>query len=70
MRMITIVGLLIAGSILAGCQSGSNESLGDLGASMQGGLGRDTYGTNRRMDVYGGATAPTMPSIGARGYGR
>jgi hypothetical protein len=70
MRILTIVGLLVAGSILAGCQSGSNESLSDLGASMQGGLGRDTYGTNRRMDVYGGVTAPTMPSIGARGYGR
>jgi hypothetical protein len=70
MRILTIVGLLVAGSILAGCQSGSNESLSDLGSSMQGGLGRDTYGTNRRMDVYGGVTAPTMPSIGARGYGR
>ncbi len=70
MRVLTIVGLLVAGSFLAGCQSGSNESLDDIGGSMSGGLGRDTYGTNRRMDVYGGATAPTLPTIGAPGYGK
>jgi hypothetical protein len=72
MRILTIVSLLVAGSFLAGCQgsSSSSDSLGDLGASMQGGLGRDTFGTNRRMDVYGGVTAPTMPTIGASGYGK
>lgn len=69
MRLLTIAGLLLAGSFLAGCQS-SGDSFGDLGASMSGGLGRDTYGTNRRMDVYGGATAPSMPTIGAPGYGK
>ena len=70
MRLLIIVGLLVAGSFLAGCQSSSNESLDDISGSMSGGLGRDTYGTNRRMDVYGGATAPTLPTIGAPGYGK
>jgi hypothetical protein len=70
MRILTIVGLLVAGSFLAGCQSGSSDAMGDISSSMSGGLGRDTYGTNRRMDVYGGATAPTLPTIGAPGYGK
>jgi hypothetical protein len=70
MRILTIVGLLVAGSLLAGCQSSSNDSLSDIQSSMSGGLGRDTYGTNRRLDVYGGTTAPTLPTIGAPGYGK
>jgi hypothetical protein len=70
MRILTIVGLLVAGTLLAGCQSSSNESLEDLSGSMSGGLGRDTYGTNRRMDVYGGTTAPSLPTIGRPGYGK
>jgi hypothetical protein len=71
MRILTIVGLIVAGSLLAGCQSNSgNDAMSDLSSSMSGGLGRDTYGTNRRMDVYGGATAPSLPTIGAPGYGK
>ena len=71
MRILTIVGLLVAGSFLAGCQSGgSSDAMSDLSSSMSGGLGRDTYGTNRRMDVYGGATAPTLPTMGRAGYGK
>ncbi|NNM71391.1 hypothetical protein [Enterovirga aerilata] len=71
MRIITLIGLLVAGSLLAGCQSSSgDDAMGDLSSSMSGALGRDTYGTNRRMDVYGGATAPTLPTIGAPGYGK
>ena len=70
MRILTILGLLVAGSFLAGCQSGSNDAMSDISSSMSGGLGRDTYGTNRRMDVYGGATAPSLPTIGAPGYGK
>jgi hypothetical protein len=70
MRAFTIIGLLLAGALLAGCQSSSSDSLDDLSGSMSGGLGRDTYGTNRRMDVYGGATAPSLPTIGQPGYGK
>lgn len=69
MRILTIIGLLAAGIFTSGCQS-AGDSFGDLGASMSGGLGRDTYGTNRRMDVYGGTTAPSLPTIGAPGYGK
>lgn len=69
MRILTILSMLTASALLAGCQS-AGDSFGDLGASMSGGLGRDTYGTNRRMDVYGGTTAPTMPTISAPGYGK
>lgn len=69
MRILTFATLLAAAGLLAGCQN-TSDSLGDLGSSMSGGVGRDTFGTNRRMDVYGGTTAPTMPTFGARGYGR
>lgn len=69
MRILTLLSLLTASALLAGCQS-TSDSFGDLGASMSGGLGRDTYGTNRRMDVYGGTTAPTMPTISTPGYGK
>lgn len=65
---------LAASLALAGCGSSAerrSESFGgSLGSSFEGGLGRDTYGTNRRMDVYGGATAPSLPTIGAPGYGK
>lgn len=65
---------LLASTALAGCSSSSerraDEFGSSLGSSFEGGLNRDTYGTNRRMDVYGGVTAPTMPTIGARGYGK
>ncbi len=66
MRILTLITLLTAGAVLSGCQSASD----DIGSSFSGGLGRDTYGTNRRLDVYGGTTAPTLPTIGALGYGK
>ena len=69
MRILAILALLLGAPALAGCQS-SGDAFGDLGDSMSGGLGRDTYGSNRRMDVYGGATAPSLPSIGAAGKGK
>jgi hypothetical protein len=68
MRRLSLLAILVP-LALAGCQSGG-EQLGDLGASFEGSLGRDTQGTNRRMDVYGGVTSPTMPTISARGYGK
>jgi hypothetical protein len=70
MRIVTIIGLLVASSLLAGCQSSSNDAMSDVSSSMSGGFGRDINGTNRRMDVYGGATAPSLPTIGAPGYGK
>ncbi|MDB5511607.1 MAG: hypothetical protein JWR08_1090 [Enterovirga sp.] len=69
MRILTVAVLLAASQILAGCQS-AGESAGDVGSSFEGGLGRDTYGTNRRLDVYGGTTSPTLPSIGVPGRGK
>lgn len=63
--------LLLAGA-LAGCQSASGDgsSVGS-GASEFGrslgtrfGSSTDTLGTQRRMDVYGGATAPVLPTAG------
>ena len=71
-------GLLLASALLAGCtsldegRSSARSSLGDVGSSIGGGFGRntDTYGTQRRMDVYGGSTAPVLPTIGAPGYGK
>ena len=69
MRILAVLALLAGAPLLSACQS-SQDAFGDLGASMSGGLGRDTYGTNRRMDVYGGTTAPSLPSIGTPGYGK
>lgn len=77
MRPLALAILLLAA--LAACSSardGSGEggaSLGDLGSSISGGFGRntDTYGTQRRVDVYGGSsTAPSLPSIGSPGFGK
>ena len=34
------------------------------------GRSADTLGTQRRMDVYGGATAPVLPTMGAVGFGK
>lgn len=70
MRFLTLLALLLP-CMLAGCQSsGGGDEFGDLGASFQGGLGRDTQGTNRRLDVYGGVTSPTLPTISRSGYGK
>ena len=74
MRIFTLA-LALSGLFLSGC-TGSGESgsfssgLNDLGSSIGGGFGRDTYGTNRRVDVYGGSTSPSLPSIGTPGLGK
>ncbi len=65
MRIILTAALLAASAALAGCQS-AGDAASDLGSSLSGGLGRDTFGTNRRVDVYGGTTSPTLPTIGRR----
>lgn len=67
--------LLLAGSLAACTSTGESRGTGrtmgeELGSS---GFRRssDTFGTNeRRMDVYGGATAPVLPTIGAPGFGK
>ena len=76
--MRTIAIALLLTFTLSGCGSlrevgeESGASIGDLGSSFRGGLGQntDTYGTMRRVDVYGGSTAPSLPSIGTPGLGK
>jgi hypothetical protein len=58
---------------LGACSSGGGGSglsgLSDNGYVVSG-RSADTLGTQRRMDVYGGATAPVLPTMGAVGYGK
>jgi hypothetical protein len=63
--------LLVSALAVSGCTS-TGSGLGDLGDSIGSNVGRssDTYGTNRRPDVYGATTAPSLPSIGAPGLGK
>lgn len=68
---LRIAGLGIAAILLSACTGAGNRSAADAGA----GPGRfnrstDTLGTQRRMDVYGGATAPVLPTMGAIGSGK
>lgn len=70
MRLALLAALLV-GPLLSGCAGGSDQ-LDDFSSSMRGGVGKntDTYGTQRRVDVYGGSTAPSLPTIGATGFGK
>jgi hypothetical protein len=73
MRLLTLPLLLASALALSACSStGLSEGASDLGSSISGGFSRsnDTYGTQRRMDVYGGVTAPVLPSIGTPGMGK
>jgi hypothetical protein len=74
MRIVFVIAALLAApSLLVACSSSdSRGQLDDFSSSMRGGVGRnsDTYGTQRRVDVYGGSTAPSLPSIGAAGMGK
>ena len=61
----------LLGLLLASCASTSSNStagLQDLGDSLGSSFGKstDTNGTNRRPDVYGGFTRPSLPTIGSR----
>lgn len=79
MKIMPLAAAIVLGLVVASCtstgegrsSSGSGRTLGEeLGSS---GFRRssDTLGTNeRRMDVYGGATAPVLPTIGAPGFGK
>lgn len=78
MPKLLLAAALTVASGLAGCsgfddaKSGVSGGASDIGSSISGGFGRntDTYGTQRRVDVYGGSTAPSLPTIGASGFGK
>jgi hypothetical protein len=73
MRFVLLAALLLGQSLLSACSStGAGGQVDDFSSSMRGGFGKntDTYGTQRRVDVYGGTTAPSLPSIGAPGMGK
>lgn len=68
MKPTILILTLVTIAALAGCMdSGSRSEAGALGQMRR---SEDTLGTQRRMDVYGGATAPVLPTMGARGYGK
>ena len=72
MRLVLVAALLM-GPVLSACTStGASEQLDDFSSSMRGGFGHnsDTYGTQRRPDVYYGSVAPSMPSISSPGMGK
>lgn len=68
MKHIALILAAMAAASLGGCVSSGG------GSSDYGGSGfrrsSDTLGTQRRLDVYGGATAPVLPTMGAVGYGK
>jgi len=70
-RARLIASMLLLGVSVVGCATTDGTAQGglaDLGSSLGSSLGQnnDTNGTNRRPDVYGGFTRPTLPSIGSR----
>jgi hypothetical protein len=66
-RFALILAVLTAPA-LGGCMSsGSRTDAGTLSSTTR---SSDTLGTQRRMDVYGGATAPVLPTMGAPGFGK
>ena len=69
MKTTILVLALLAVPALDGCASGGtgfeSNSFGNRVKRSE-----DTLGTQRRMDVYGGATAPVLPTMGAPGYGK
>jgi hypothetical protein len=75
MRFTTLITIFGAALSLSGCMTERDDRAfgqgwNDLGSSVSGGVGRDTYGTNRRPDVYGASTAPSLPSMGTPGLGK
>lgn len=77
MPMVRPIALAILAALaVAGCTSAreSSSSREPVGAieGVSGGFVRssDTYGTGRRVDVFGPQNAPVLPTIGTPGYGK
>lgn len=70
-RLVLLLAVLAAPG-LAACSSTSGGGSGEreVGGFRTSGRSSDTLGTQRRLDVYGGATAPVLPTMGAVGYGK
>ena len=72
MRLALLAAILVVPTLVAGCTTAGDTGAGlsDLGSSIGGGLGRntDTLGTQRRVDVYGGSTAPSLPTSVGSGF--
>jgi hypothetical protein len=69
LRARLVASTLLMGVAVTGCtiaDGTAQGSLSDLGSRLGSSFGKntDTNGTNRRPDVYGGFTRPTLPSIG------
>ena len=66
-----LANALLIGLPVAGCTTTdgtAQDSLADVGGSLRSSVGKDTdaNGTNRRPDVQGSFTRPTLPSIASR----
>ena len=63
-----LASALLIGVLVAGCTTTDGTaqgSLADVGSSLRSSVGENTdaNGTNRRPDVQGNFTRPTLPSI-------
>lgn len=77
MRLPILATALLATAGLGACTSNGDKSVrptsvGDFYSNEPGGFVRssDTYGTGRRVDVFGPQNAPVLPTIGMPGYGK
>ncbi|HMO30602.1 hypothetical protein [Enterovirga sp.] len=72
MKRLALILAVLAAPGLAGCMSGGGGgSAGSDVSTDRFKRSSDTLGTQqRRMDVYGGATSPVLPTMGAIGYGK
>ena len=68
--MTKLAAATLLAATLAACTSSGGGGSGDTWGGGQFVRSNDTLGTQRRMDVYGGATSPVLPTIGASGYGK
>lgn len=71
MKRFSLILAILAAPGLAGCASSGGGSAGTDVSSDRFKRSPDTLGTQqRRMDVFGGATSPVLPTMGAVGYGK